>query len=103
MLRIQTSSSGPSRDWQLRSQQTNSRQNQEATYPRNTKPLSDVHGVWPDERPLPAYHAPPDESSDSTCISSKRRRDRKSQLLDVTHVRLGPQTLGMEKPHATTA
>ncbi|RVW25288.1 hypothetical protein CK203_110567 [Vitis vinifera] len=78
----------PSHDRQLRSQRTNSRQNQEATYPRNTKPLSDVHGVWPDERPLPAYHAPPDESSDSTCISSKRRRDRKSQLLDAMHVRI---------------
>ncbi|RVW67723.1 hypothetical protein CK203_063288 [Vitis vinifera] len=78
----------PFHDRQLRSQRTNSRQNQEATYPRNTKPLSDVHGVWPDERPLPAYHAPPDESSDSTCISSKRRRDRKSQLLDAMHVRI---------------
>ena len=46
--------------------------------------------VWPNERPLPAYHAPQDESSDSTRVSSKRRRDRKSQLLDAMRPRLGP-------------
>ena len=42
MLRIQASSSGPSCNRQPRSQQTNSKQNQEATYPRNIEPLPDT-------------------------------------------------------------
>ncbi|RVW85215.1 hypothetical protein CK203_046619 [Vitis vinifera] len=61
VLRIQVSSSGPSRDQRSRSQRTNSRHNQE------------------------------DESSDSTRISSKRQCNRKSQLSDAMRARLGPQ------------
>ena len=43
-----------------------------------------------------------DEISDSTRISLKRRQDRRSQLLDAMHARLGPQTPGMEKPRVAT-
>ena len=103
MLRIQASSSGPPHDRQPRNPRTNSRQNQEATYSRNTEPLLDTPDVWLDERPLPSYHAPQDESSDSTHTSSKRRRGRKSQLPDMMCTRLGPQTSGMEKLRATAA
>ena len=49
-----------------------------------------------EERSTPACHAQQDESSNSTIISTKRRRDRKSQLLDAMLVRLGPQMPGLE-------
>ena len=54
VLQIQASSSGLPRGQQS-SQQTNSKQNEEATYPRNAEPFSGVHDVWPDERPLPRH------------------------------------------------
>ena len=49
-----------------------------------------------EEKSPPICQAPLDESSDSTRISTKRRRDRRSQLLDAMRARLGPQTPGME-------
>ena len=45
VLRIQVSSSGPPRDQRLRGQGTNSRHNQEATYPGNVEPFPDMCGV----------------------------------------------------------
>ena len=49
-----------------------------------------------EEKSPPICQAPLDESSDSTRISTKRRRDRRSQLLDAMRALLGPQTPGME-------
>ena len=103
VLRIQVSSSGPSRDQQSRSQRTNSRHNQEVTYPRTIEPLPNVHRVWPGEGPLPTCCTPQDESSDSTRISSKRQCNRKSQLSDAMCARLGLQAPGKDKPLTTTA
>ncbi|KAL6342636.1 hypothetical protein AAG906_012500 [Vitis piasezkii] len=45
----------------------------------NTMVPHDGQEVQPKERPLPTYYAPLDENSDSTHISAKRRRDRRSQ------------------------
>lgn len=78
VLQIQVSSLGPPHSRQPRSQLTNSRQNEEVIYPKNVESPFDEHGMQPDEKPLPTYHALLDESSDSTGVSSKRRRDRKS-------------------------
>ena len=61
VLRIQVSLSGPPRDQRPRGQGINSRHNHEATYPGNVKPSPNVHGVWPNEGPLPTYRAPQDE------------------------------------------
>ena len=47
----------------------NPNQDEEATYPRNTESLFDMLGVWLNERPLPVYHAPRDETSDSIRVS----------------------------------
>ncbi|RVW47162.1 hypothetical protein CK203_070066 [Vitis vinifera] len=52
----------------------------------------------PGERPLPTYHTPQDESSDSTSVSSKRQRDKRPQLSDAMHARLGPQAPSKDKP-----
>ena len=57
-----------------------------------------------EEKSTPTYQAPLDESSDSTRISTKRRRDRRSQLSDAMRARLRPQTPGMEgKPRIVIA
>ena len=90
VLLIQVSSSGPPRSQQPRSQRTNSRQNEEAMYPRNAEFFYNEQGMQPEQRFLPACHAPQDESSNSTRVLAKRRRNRKSQLLDVMRARLGP-------------
>ena len=55
VLQIQASLSGPPRSRHPRSQQTNSRQNEEVIYPENAESPSDEHGTRPDERPLPTY------------------------------------------------
>ena len=58
VLRIQVSSSGPPCDQWLRGQGTNSRHNQEATYPGNVEPFPDMCGVRLNKGPLPTYLAP---------------------------------------------
>ena len=56
--------------------------------------------MQPEERSPSAYHAPLDESSDSTRVSTKRRHDKRSQLLDAIFARLGPHVPSMRgKPH----
>ena len=55
------------------------------------EPSPNVHGVWPNEGPLPTYRALQDESWNSTCVSSKRQCDRRPHLSDAMHARLGPQ------------
>ena len=103
VLRIQVSSLGPSRDQRPRGQGTNSRHNQEATYPGNAEPSPNVHGVWPNKGPLPTYRASQDESSDSTRVSSKRQCDRRPQLSDVMRAKLGPQAPGKDRSCTTMA
>ena len=69
VLRIQVSSSAPLRSPQPRSQHANSRQNKEATYPRNVDFLHAEQGMQPEQRSPPSCHAQQDESSDSTRVS----------------------------------
>ena len=76
VLRIQASSSGLPRNRQPRSQQTNSKRNEKVIYPENAETPLDEHDTRLDARPLPTHHALLDEISYSTCMSSKRRRDR---------------------------
>ena len=78
VLRIQVSLLGLPWSRQLRSQRTDSRQNEEATYPGNVEFPSNEQEVLPKEISPPACHAPQDESSDFTRISAKMRLDRKS-------------------------
>ena len=47
---------------------------------------------------MPMYHASQDESSNSTCLSLKRQRDKRPQLSDAMRSRLGPQEPGKERP-----
>ena len=44
------------------------------------------------------YHAPHDESSEFTRVSSKRQRDKRPQLSDAIRARLGPQAPGKDRP-----
>ncbi|RVW20897.1 hypothetical protein CK203_113692 [Vitis vinifera] len=64
------------RNRQPRSQQTNSKRNEKVIYPENAETPLDEHDTRLDARPLPTHHALLDEISYSTCMSSKRRRDR---------------------------
>lgn len=89
VLRIQTSSSGPSRSQQPRSQQTNSRRNKEVIYPENVESPSDEHVTRLDVRPLPTQHTLLDESSDSTRMSSKRRRDKEIPVAKLNACKVG--------------
>ena len=108
VLHIQVSSSSPPCSRQPRSQWVNSRQNEEATYPGNAEfPSNESERMLEQRSPL-AYHTQQDESSDSTRVSTKRKRDKKSQLSDTMRARLGPQIPNMRgggggEPHETTA
>ena len=101
VLRIQVSSSGPPHDQRPRGQGANSRLNQEAMYPGITGVVSDMRDERPREQPVPMYHAPQDESSDSTRLSSKRQRDKRPQLSNAMRARLGPQEPSKEKSPMT--
>ncbi|KAL6328428.1 hypothetical protein AAG906_034572 [Vitis piasezkii] len=90
VLHIQVSSSGPPCSRQPRSQRANSRQNEEVTYPGKAEFLSNESEMMPEQRSPLACHTQQDESLDSTRVSTKRRRDRKSQLSDAMRARLGP-------------
>ena len=95
VLHIQVSSSSPPCSRQPRSQWVNSRQNEEATYPGNAEfPSNESERMLEQRSPL-AYHTQQDESSDSTRVSTKRKRDKKSQLSDTMRARLGPQIPNM--------
>ncbi|KAL6351309.1 hypothetical protein AAG906_035101 [Vitis piasezkii] len=60
-----------------------SRHNQGVAYPGTAGVAPDILNERPGERPLPTYHIPQDESSDSTSVSSKRQRDKRPQLSDA--------------------
>ena len=98
VLRIQVSSSGPPHDQQSRGQGVNSRPNLESVNPGTTRVIPDMRDERSWERPMPTYHAPQDESLDSTRLSSKRQRDKRPQLSDAMRARLGPQEPGKERP-----
>nr|CAN59840.1 hypothetical protein VITISV_039833 [Vitis vinifera] len=75
--------------------------NQEAPFPREVIPTLEAHEVWPNETPVHAHHVRRDESSGSTRVSSKRQREKRPQIFDAMHARLGPQTPCKNRPHTT--
>ncbi|KAJ9677746.1 hypothetical protein PVL29_022620 [Vitis rotundifolia] len=78
VLQIQASSSGPSHSQHPRSQQVNSKRNDEVVYPEHAESLLGEHDARLDARPLTTHNDLLNESSDSTRVSLKRRRNRKS-------------------------
>ncbi|RVW83521.1 hypothetical protein CK203_054203 [Vitis vinifera] len=77
---------------------------QETTYPRNAEFLHNEQGMQPEQRSPPTCHVQPDENSNSTSVSAKRRHDKKSQLSNVMCSRLVPQMPSMGgKPYIATA
>ncbi|RVW65739.1 hypothetical protein CK203_057695 [Vitis vinifera] len=77
MLRIQTSSMGPSRGQRSRGQGANSRPDPESIYPRTAGVILEMGNVRPQERHTPMHQALQEESSDSTRLSSKRQRNKR--------------------------
>ena len=98
VLRIQVSSSGPPHGQRSRGQGANSRHNQGVAYPGTIGVAPDILNERPSERPLPTYHTPQDESSDSTSVSSKRQCDKRPQLSDAMRARLGLEAPGKDRP-----
>ncbi|RVW41115.1 hypothetical protein CK203_069718 [Vitis vinifera] len=90
LKKLIVSSSGPPRSRQPRSQRKNSRQNEEVTYLGNAEFSSNEPERQPEKRSPPTCYALQDESSDSIHISTKRRRNKKSQLSNAMCTRLRP-------------
>ena len=84
VLHIQVSSSGRPYSRQPKSQRTNPKQKEEVFFPNSQEAL-------PEEKLPLTVPTPLDENSDSTRISTKMRRDRRSQLFDAMRPWLGPQ------------
>ncbi|KAJ9676035.1 hypothetical protein PVL29_024834 [Vitis rotundifolia] len=102
ILRIQASSTGPPRRQHSEGQVANSRHHPESVYPGTAGPIPEAHNVGPHEPHTPMPRAPSEESSDSTRFSSKRQRDRKSQLSGAMRARLGPQEPSRPSPPIAT-
>ena len=103
VLRIQASTSRPPRRQHSRGQVANSRPEPESIYPRTAEAIPRTYNVRPHEPHTPMPQAPREESSDSTHFSTKRQRDRKSQLSNSMRARLGPREPGKPRPPAATA
>ena len=84
VLHIQESSSSPPCSQQPKSQRTNSKQNEEVSFPNSQEAL-------PEEKLPLTIPTPLDENSYSTRILTKRRRDKRLQLSDAMRPWLGPQ------------
>ena len=97
VLRIQVSSSGPPHNQRSRGQGVNFRLNPESVCPGTTGVIPDMRDERSREQPVPTYHAPQDESSNSTRLSSKRQCDKRPQLLGAMRARLGPQEPSKER------
>ncbi|RVW72939.1 hypothetical protein CK203_053121 [Vitis vinifera] len=102
VLRIQASTSGPPRRQHLRGQVANSRPELESIYPGTAGAIPETYNMRPHEPHTPMPRAPREESSDSTHFSTKRQRDRKSQLLNSMRARLSPQEPGRPRPSVAT-
>ncbi|RVW57322.1 hypothetical protein CK203_079282 [Vitis vinifera] len=102
VLRIQASTSGPPRRQHSRGQVANSRPEPESIHPEIAGAIPETYNVRPHEPHTPMPQAPREESSDSTYFSTKRQRDRKSQLSNSMRARLGPQEPGRPRPPTTT-
>ncbi|RVW93368.1 hypothetical protein CK203_022441 [Vitis vinifera] len=79
VLRIQASSTGPSRRQRSRGQIANSRPEPESIYPGTVGAVPETSNVRPHEPHTPMHRAPFEEGSDSTHFSAKRQRDKMPQ------------------------
>ncbi|RVW51105.1 hypothetical protein CK203_078080 [Vitis vinifera] len=80
----------------------NSRPEPESIYPGTAGAIPEAYNVRPHEPPIPMNQAPHEESSDSTHFSAKRQRDKRPQLSNSMHARLGPQEPRRPRPPAAT-
>ncbi|RVW23325.1 hypothetical protein CK203_100932 [Vitis vinifera] len=85
-----------------RGQVANSRLDPESIYPRTTGAIPETCNVRPQERHTPIHQTPHEENSNSTHFSSKRQRDKRSQLLSTMRARLGPQEPGRPRSLVAT-
>ncbi|XP_034704229.1 uncharacterized protein LOC117928460 [Vitis riparia] len=74
----------------------------ESIYPGTAEAIPETRSARPHEPHTPMPQAPREESSNSTHFSSKRQRDRRSQLSGAMRARLGPQQPGRPKSPVTT-
>nr|CAN69938.1 hypothetical protein VITISV_038782 [Vitis vinifera] len=73
-----------------------SRHTDEVSFHGNIEFPSGNHTMRDEEELSPTRQVQLDESSESTRVSTKRRRDRRSRLSDAMRAWLGPQTPGVE-------
>ncbi|RVW88808.1 hypothetical protein CK203_034646 [Vitis vinifera] len=99
---VRTPFAGPPCRQHSRGQVANSRPEPESIYPGTAGAIPEACNVRPHEPHTPMPQAPREESSDSTHFSAKRQRDRKSQLSNSMHTRLGLQEPGRPRPPAAT-
>ncbi|RVW23744.1 hypothetical protein CK203_100825 [Vitis vinifera] len=102
VLRIQASTSGPPRHQRSRGQVANSRPELESIYLGTAEAIPEAYNVRPCKPHTPMSRALREESSDSTHFSTKRQRDKRSQLSNSMRARLGPQEPRRPRPPATT-
>ena len=102
VLRIQTSSTGPSRHQHSRGQVANSRPEPESIYLKTTGAIPETCNARPQERHTPIHQTPLEESSNSTRLSSKRQCNKRPQLSRAMRARLGPQEPGRPRPPVAT-
>ncbi|RVW21296.1 hypothetical protein CK203_110081 [Vitis vinifera] len=102
VLRIQASSTGTPRRQHSRGQVANSRPEPESIYPGTAGAILEACNVRPHEPHTPMHQAPHEESSDSTHFSAKRQRDKRPQLSNSMHARLGPQQPRRPRPPVAT-
>ena len=81
VLRIQASSTRPPRRQRSRGQVANSRPDPESIYPETAGAIPETCNVRPHEPHTSMYRAPHEESSDSTHLSAKRQRDKKTPVV----------------------
>ncbi|RVW96517.1 hypothetical protein CK203_029630 [Vitis vinifera] len=102
VLHIQDFVDGASPSSASKGQVANSRPELESIYPGTAGAIPEAYNVRPHEPPTPMNRAPHEESSDSTHFSTKRQRDKRPQLLNSMHARLGPQEPRRPRPPAAT-
>ena len=103
VLCIQVSSSGPLVADNLKTIEQTPNKMKNVSFPKNARFLSGSQEIRPKEKFPPVCQALLDESSNSTCISIKKRWNKMLQLSDAMWAWLGPQTPTMEGRPCTAA
>lgn len=95
-LHVQMSSAGSSQSQKPQSQWIVSRRTDKTSFLGNAEFYSSNHTTRSEEEFSPAFQVQLDKGIDSTILSMKKRRDKRSWLSDAMRARLEPQTLGVE-------